>query len=330
MGDQQLMDGKIMSTYTIETFEALLKQKFPNNDITVLSFSGTFKPISYRCNCCGRIYNKTRANHLYENKTLCQKCYSARDSIIREWILNFLDSSTQFSLTEPWYGTTSVDLQLYCNKCHRKFTKKPCNLYQKDESTICPYCGDNGAPVPLEDFYQMLTPQERKEYTFSNYSGMNVKAKIRHNCGLVFSRKPVDFLKSRGCPHCYGNRSVGEKRIEEFLIINCFEYEAQKHFSDLGRFSYDFYIPSLRTLIEYQGEQHYKPVEIFGGKEQFIFQQKSDKIKKDYAEKNNYHLLEIPYYDLKEIDTYLTPLLAQRLSSNGVDTIEKKNKEDIV
>lgn len=330
MDDQQLMESKIMSNYTIETFEDLLKQKFPNNDITVLSFSRAFKSISYRCNSCGRIYNKTRANHLYENKTLCQKCYSARNSIMREWIVNFLDSSTQFSLAEPWCGTTSVDLHLYCNKCHRQFTKKPSNLYQKKESTICLCCGDNGAPTPWEDFYQMLTPQEQEEYTFSGYSGMNVKAKIRHSCGLVFYRTPVNFLKSRGCPHCYGKRSIGEKKIEEFLIANNLSYEAQKHFSDLGRFSYDFYVPSLRTLIEYQGEQHYKPVEIFGGERHFIFQQKSDQIKREYAKKNKYHLLEIPYYNLKEIDIYLTSLLAQRLSSDGVDTIEKKNKEDIV
>lgn len=320
-----------MLTYTIETFEELLKQKFPNNDITVLSFSGTFKPISYRCNSCGRIYNKTRANHLYENKTLCQKCYSARNSMMREWIINFLDSSTQFSLAEPWCGTTSIDLHLYCNKCHRQFTKKPSNLYQREESTVCPYCGDNGAPISWDDFYQMLTPQEQEEYTFSNYSGMNVKAKIQHSCGLVFYRTPANFLKSRGCPHCYGNRSVGEKKIEEFLIANCFKYEAQKRFLDLGHLSYDFYIPSLRTLIEYQGEQHYRPVEIFGGEKHFIFQQKSDQIKREYAAKNKYHLLEIPYYDLKKIDTYLTPLLAQRLSSGGVENeLEIKNKDDIV
>lgn len=320
-----------MKIYDKESFEALLKQKFPNNDITVLSFSGTYKSISYRCNSCGRIYNKTRANHLYENKTLCQKCYSARDSVMRDWILDFLKNSTQFSLVEPWYGMTSVSLQLYCNNCHRQFAKKPSNLYQRQESTICPYCGDNGAPVLWEDFYQRLSSQEQEEYTFSNYHGIDQKMKIQHKCGFVFYQKPINFLKSRGCPHCYGNRSVGEKKIEEFLIINHFEYESQKRFPELGRLSYDFYIPELRLLIEYQGEQHYKPVDIFGGEEHFLFQQKSDQSKREYAKSNGYILLEIPYYDLKKINTYLVPLLAQRLSSNGVENkLEMKNLDDIV
>ena len=320
-----------MKIYDKESFEALLKQKFPNNDITVLSFSGTYKPISYRCNSCGRIYSKTRANHLYENKTLCQKCYSARDSIMRDWILDFLAASTQFSLVEPWYGTTSVNLQLYCNKCHRQFAKKPGNLYRRQENTICPYCGNNGAPVPWEDFFQQLSPEEQEEYIFSNYHGTDQKMKIQHKCGLVFYQKPINFLKSRGCPHCYGNRSVGEKKIEEFLMTNHFEYEPQKHFSELGRLSYDFFVPELQLLIEYQGEQHYKPVEIFGGEEHFLFQQKSDQCKREYAKNNGYTLLEIPYYDLKKIDAYLTPLLAQRLSSNGVENkLEMKNLDDIV
>ena len=35
----------------------------------------------------------------------------------------------------------------------------------------------------------------------------------------------------------------------------------------LGRQSLDLYVPSLRTAIEYQGVQHYIPVEFFGGEE---------------------------------------------------------------
>ena len=33
----------------------------------------------------------------------------------------------------------------------------------KKEETICPYCGDNGAPVPKEDF-------ERINNTFNGYN----------------------------------------------------------------------------------------------------------------------------------------------------------------
>ena len=60
--------------------------------------------------------------------------------------------------------------------------------------------------------------------------------------------------------------------------------------------SFDFYVPQCNTCIEYQGIQHYKPVERFGGEEQFIIQQKHDMIKKEYCAKNNINLIEIPYW----------------------------------
>lgn len=315
MGNQQPNGGINMRLYNKDSFEKLLKQKFPNNDITVLSFTTTNGPITYKCNSCGREYSKSRANHLYENKTLCQKCYTARESKIRDWIFEFIEKSSQFSFAEKWHGATSERLVLLCHKCNRTFSKSPGNIYKKEEYTICPYCGSNGAPTPIEDFLGQLTEQERKEYTFSQYRGMNVPVKIRHNCGLVYTQKPANFLKSRGCPHCSGSMSVGEKSIERFLIQNNIGYEKQKHFPDLGKFSYDFYLPELKVLIEYQGQQHYEPVEHFGGQKKFEFQQYSDNLKREYARQNGYQLLEIPYYHLYKINAYLEPLKVQRLSA---------------
>ena len=33
--------------------------------------------------------------------------------------------------------------------------------------------------------------------------------------------------------------------------------------------SYDFYIPNNNVVIEFQGKQHFEPIEYFGGKEYF-------------------------------------------------------------
>ena len=81
------------------------------------------------------------------------------------------------------------------------------------------------------------------------------------------------------------------------------DYEYQKRFEDLrgyadGMLSYDFATyknGKLFSLIECQGQQHYMPVGIFGGKEQFAKQQLHDEIKKEYAEKLKVPLIEIPY-----------------------------------
>lgn len=98
--------------YTKETFQQELKRRFPQNDIELLDFNGTFKFLRYKCLTCGRIYEKTRANHVYENKTLCQKCYTARDSKIRNWIEHFFNTHSEFELLNKNWQTTSEKLRV--------------------------------------------------------------------------------------------------------------------------------------------------------------------------------------------------------------------------
>ena len=52
----------------------------------------------------------------------------------------------------------------------------------------------------------------------------------------------------------------------------------------LGRQSLDLYIPILRTAIEYQGIQHYLPVEFFGGEEALAQRQELDQSKRSCVE----------------------------------------------
>lgn len=48
-------------------------------------------------------------------------------------------------------------------------------------------------------------------------------------------------------------------------------------------------------FIEFNGEQHYRPVDKFGGEETFEKQLVRDQEVKEYCKENNYPLLIIPY-----------------------------------
>lgn len=122
-------------------------------------------------------------------------------------------------------------------------------------------------------------------------------------CGKEFSAIPAKILNghitSCGCRKA----SSKEDLIESFLISNNIKYISQYSFDDC-RFKqvlkFDFAIfnkkEELTCLIEYDGRQHYEPIDLFGGIDNFLITQKRDEIKNKYCLDNNLNLLRLPYY----------------------------------
>ena len=155
-----------------------------------------------------------------------------------------------------------------------------------------------------------LTVLERVENEITSSGNSVVMWRCLCDCGeeiIVRSSALLHgYTKSCGCM-----KSHGEYYISTYLLSNSINFEKQKKFSDLlgvggGNLSYDFYLPNHNMLIECQGEQHERPIEYFGGEEQFAIQQEHDKRKREYAKDNGYRLLEISYKDYNNIDNILT------------------------
>lgn len=69
--------------------------------------------------------------------------------------------------------------------------------------------------------------------------------------------------------------------------------------------TFDFYLPEHNICIEYDGEQHFKPIKIFGGNLYFKQIKYHDKIKTQYCKTNNIELIRIPYTKFKNIKQIL-------------------------
>ena len=72
--------------------------------------------------------------------------------------------------------------------------------------------------------------------------------------------------------------------------------------TDKGQLSYDIYVISKKIAIEYQGKQHFEPIELFGGIENFKLQQKRDEIKKVLSQKHGIKLICINYWENITVD----------------------------
>lgn len=106
-----------------------------------------------------------------------------------------------------------------------------------------------------------------------------------------------------------GLPKIGEGWIQEtelfYKISNIFsKYKVVQHGKPkwLGRQHLDIYFPDYNIAIEFQGEQHFKPVDFFGGEESFKKVIELDRRKKKLCDENNCELLYvISGYDFNEI-----------------------------
>lgn len=290
------------SVKPLEVFDKELKERFPNNQIEILSYTKASGPITYKCLQCGKVYKKTRANHLFENKTLCQQCYTARTSKFREESMKKLIESG-FDILDNTNKTTSEKFHIRCNNCGREYDYR----LQKTsgDKITCRFCGKNGSPVDKEEMERRLEEKHLEDFKILDYKNFTHSMKIQHKCGYVFSQLPFNFLKSGNCPKCNPKRSKGETKIMNWLNDKQIEYIEQYTPSELEGLSYDFYLEAYNLLIEYQGIQHYEPVEHFGGEEKFIIQLDRDRRKREYAKKEGIKLLEISYKNFSEIEQIL-------------------------
>lgn len=111
-------------------------------------------------------------------------------------------------------------------------------------------------------------------------------------------------------------QSSGERKMQEILIDKNINFITEYEIPELNnlynlqlRFDFCIMLKNKIILIEIQGQQHYEPVDFFGGEAKFIKQQKNDELKKQYCKDNNIQLIEIPYWDWDNMEKYLMEAL---------------------
>lgn len=81
------------------------------------------------------------------------------------------------------------------------------------------------------------------------------------------------------------------------------------HTAKGGQMSYDIFITGLNIAIEYQGKQHFEPVDFFGGEEGYKKTVERDKLKRKLSEENGIKLVYINYWEDITVD-----LIKERIS----------------
>ena len=134
-------------------------------------------------------------------------------------------------------------------------------------------------------------------------------AKVNFRCRSCNreGRLPVNKLMSgKGCG-CE-NQSQGHALIRRYLQSKNYKFLMEHSLRRLGAgrsLRYDFYIPDTRVAIEYDGPQHFKPVEFFGGADGFAIRQSNDAEKNEASRMLGITLIRVRY-DTTDIIKFLS------------------------
>lgn len=112
------------------------------------------------------------------------------------------------------------------------------------------------------------------------------------------------------------NDSVGERIINSYISGLGYQIEKQKTFDDLKykrklRFDSCIMIDNKILLVEYDGPQHFMPVDYFGGEEELKETRIRDQIKNEYCKKNEIPLLRISYKQISESEQLINDFITK-------------------
>lgn len=192
------------------------------------------------------------------------------------------------------YQNSKIKIEITCNN-HGFFLQRPeAHLY----GAGCPKCYRESRRSNVSDFISKSKKIHGDIYNYDLTVFKNDKTNVIITCKKHgnFEQRPDTHKAGGGCPTC--SNSKGEKTISEFLYNKEIEFISNKMFDDCifkRRLKFDFFIPSHNLCIEYDGEQHFVPIDYYGGKDKLKITQKRDKTKDEYCFYDSIHLLRINY-----------------------------------
>lgn len=191
------------------------------------------------------------------------------------------------------YINNNTGILCRCKVDEYEWSPAPSNLLA---GKGCPICSGNKKKTHHE-YVEEVAKVNKNVSVIDIY--INATTPILHKCeidGTQWRARPSHILEGHGCPVC--NDSIGEKEVTQYLLNNKIEFISQHTFDSCKnkkKLPFDFYLPAYNACIEYDGLQHFKPVDHFGGEEGFKQRQHNDSIKNQFCKLNNINLLRIRY-----------------------------------
>ena len=209
---------------------------------------------------------QTPDGHL--NHKGCPKCHNKNKKYTTEEFIERAQKihSNKYDYSKTIYGKNKKEkVEVIC-PIHGSFFISP-ELHLSGSG--CKYC-NKGEVYNTFEFIEKakkIHADDRYDYSKVEYKRMDEKVCIICPEHGEFWQRPVLHLRGEGCPICSKKYRKGEKKLFFKLCKNFPMTHIEHSYRNskiLGRQEIDIYFPEYKIGVEYQGEQHFKPID-FGG-----------------------------------------------------------------
>lgn len=295
----------------IDEEEYLKRVKEVNPHFEIISdYEGIKKPIKYVCHNCNQVSEVARAEQLYSHKyknNSCSNCNSKKVPF-EDFLQKIREINPKFEIVGEYNGL-SKPITYKCPYCSDKISIKSAGWLLDYKNRGCKTCAGFYKLTEFEYLKRVkeINPNLKilSKYKGANksitYKCPNCKGRGKLMAHTLYRKEIID------CQQCSDNVSYGERITKGFLEELGFKFKTQHVFENLAYKSslrFDFYLPNEDVCIEYQGRQHYEPIDYFGGERTYLEQVKRDELKRKFCKSNGIKLIEIPYYE-KDIKGFL-------------------------
>ena len=301
--------GKIKKT----TKQFIKELKIINPEITVIGkYINSMTKIKIQ-HTCGNKWEAIPNNLLNGNS--CPKCSKIKTSKKR--------AKTTKQFIEELKGVNSEITVIgnYINSQTKIEVKHSCGYEWKAVSNsllrgiYCPKCSGK-IKKTTKQFIEELKMVNPEITVIGEYINSRTKIEVKHSCGYEWEAIPIKLRQGTSCPRC--NEPKGEKFLSKVLKSNNIPFVSQFNLVKNPKTNYwlrsDFAILNKEKepilIIEYDGEQHFKSVDYFGGEEALKATKYRDSIKDEYCKENNIPFLRFNY---KQSENDITDLLLKQL-----------------
>lgn len=223
----------------------------------------------------------------------CPKCFQERNGLTNEEYIYRAKKvhGDRYDYSMVKYKHNTKPIVIIC-RTHGEFKQL---ARSHVEGHGCNNCFLESNRSSKAEFIKNAQRVHGQRYDYSEVVYRTCKNKVSIRCAIhgLFKITPnMHISATGGCQRC--KESKGESRLRQFLEKHGIPFQQEYRIMPY-RYRYDFYIPSLNLLVEFHGQQHYKPIEFFGGNQAFKKIARSDKIKRELAKRNDYQMTTMSY-----------------------------------